>query len=68
MLFDVATTNRYSSLDEAQRDGIGEIASAIAQVVRAGLESGRFSVTDGFVFPVEKTTIPSILDLSSGES
>jgi len=54
---DEQSTGRYQSLETAQRAGLQALASAIARAVRAGLESGRFTVEDGVVIIAKPHTM-----------
>ena len=62
---DEETTNRYPSLEEAQRASLQKVASAIAQAVREGLKSGRFIVVDGVVVPAESSSLSGDQDALS---
>lgn len=42
-------TDRYRSLEEAQRAALPHLAELVACMVRQGIEEGRFVVVDGVV-------------------
>lgn len=46
---EIRGTNRYDSLDAAQRASIQAIAARVAHSVRAGIQNGSFAVIDGVV-------------------
>jgi hypothetical protein len=45
-------TERYSSLEDAQRAALPHLAELLAYIVRQGIEKGRFVVVNGVVEPV----------------
>ena len=53
------STDRFCSLEAAQRAGLEAIAGSLAQAVRANLKSGRYVVDDGVVRVAEMSTIES---------
>jgi hypothetical protein len=53
------STDRFRSLEAAQRAGVEAIASALASAVRASLKNGRYIIDDGVVRVVETSTIES---------
>jgi len=42
-------TERYCSLEDAQRAALPHLAELVASMVRQGIEEGRFVVVDGMV-------------------
>jgi hypothetical protein len=49
--------DRYASKEEARQAGLQPIAQAVAQAIRAGLESGRYVIVDGVVVPANSASI-----------
>ena len=55
-------TDRYCSVEDAQRAALPHLAELLALIVRQGIEKGSFVVVDGVVEPVHRCDSEAIAD------
>lgn len=63
-------TERYPSLEDAQRAALPHLAQLLASIVRRGIEDGRFVVVEGIVRDTQKRESQEMSDrgFTNGEN